>query len=392
VSVQNPILSDARLRAEIEHCESCETKPCKAACPADCSPADFLRAARIGEPSDFARAAAEILTMNPLGGVCGVLCPDRHCMAACSRAKFDRPVEIPSAQATIVAKVRALGVEPRLPAPPPNGRSVAVVGAGPAGLAAAAVLARKGYAATVFERTAQAGGCHHMVLRCGWAEPARTAEVSTPSIAGGAGGPYSAGMNVIKRAVRHARLSRMSGQTDDLPSPPFMVLFINSICYIHKFDGVRPLVRRGTPARDWAPYEAKIAKRITEPEKFLGGAFPAELLSKYKGHYEELFKLYQDNIELVYHEKHFVIDTDLQALGIKSNRQVATLEKLIGFLSDEQRAPAARKLLARYSSEQFTTAQQWQEWFAKNKDRIYFSDTAGFKFALIPDGYPAVKR
>jgi hypothetical protein len=169
-------------------------------------------------------------------------------------------------------------------------------------------------------------------------------------------------------------------------------LFINSICYIHKFDGVRPLVRRGTPARDWAPYEAKIAKRITEPEKFLGGAFPAELLSKYKGHYEELFKLYQDNIELVYHEKHFVIDTDLQALGIKSNRQVATLEKLIGFLSDEQRAPAARKLLARYSSEQFTTAQQWQEWFAKNKDRIYFSDTAGFKFALIPDGYPAVKR
>ncbi len=41
----NPILTDTQLRAEIEKCEFCEEKPCKEACPCDCSPADFIMAA-----------------------------------------------------------------------------------------------------------------------------------------------------------------------------------------------------------------------------------------------------------------------------------------------------------------------------------------------------------
>jgi hypothetical protein len=171
-------------------------------------------------------------------------------------------------------------------------------------------------------------------------------------------------------------------------------LFINSICYIHKFDGVQPLVRDGPSARDWAPYEARISKLFNEAEKEqdLPRVFPAEILAKYKGDSEALYRYYQDNIELVRREKFWVLDADLQALGIVSNRQTATLEKLIALLSDEAKAPAAKKLLARYTSEKFTTPQQWQEWFAKNKDRIYFSDTGGYKFAVIPEGYPAVKR
>ena len=58
-------LTDAQLRAELNRCEYCEEKPCKEACPADCSPADFIMAARVGEKSDYRRAAALIMGSNP---------------------------------------------------------------------------------------------------------------------------------------------------------------------------------------------------------------------------------------------------------------------------------------------------------------------------------------
>jgi len=154
----NPLfLSDAQLAAEVARCEYCSEKPCKAACPADCSPADFIMAIRVGEPQDFARAAGMVMAANPLGGVCGAVCPDTHCMAACARATFDRPVEIPAVQAAIVARARALGVMPEFAPLGPSGQQVAVVGGGPAGAGAAAVLAQAGCAVTVFER-ADAGG------------------------------------------------------------------------------------------------------------------------------------------------------------------------------------------------------------------------------------------
>jgi NADPH-dependent glutamate synthase beta subunit-like oxidoreductase/dihydroorotate dehydrogenase/Pyruvate/2-oxoacid:ferredoxin oxidoreductase delta subunit len=152
------ILSVAQLEAEMARCEYCEAKPCRQACPADCSPADFIMAARGGEPSDFRRAAALIMAANPLGGVCGAVCPETHCMAACARAGFDRPVEIPAVQAAIIARARALGVMPRLKPTPSSGRRVAVVGSGPAGLGAAALLAQHGCAVTVFEAGRRPGG------------------------------------------------------------------------------------------------------------------------------------------------------------------------------------------------------------------------------------------
>ena len=68
-------LTAAQLQAELNRCEYCEEKPCQAACPADCSPADFIMAARMGAPSDYRRAGALIMGANPLGWVCGVVCP-----------------------------------------------------------------------------------------------------------------------------------------------------------------------------------------------------------------------------------------------------------------------------------------------------------------------------
>jgi dihydropyrimidine dehydrogenase (NAD+) subunit PreA len=155
-------LTDAQLASEIARCEYCAEKPCKGACPADCSPADFIMAAKVGAPSDYRRAAALIMAANPLGGVCGVVCPDTHCMRACARATFDTPIEIPAVQATIIARARELGVMPTPERPGTSGGRVAVVGAGPAGCGAAAVLARNGYRVDLLE-AGHAGGMASLI-------------------------------------------------------------------------------------------------------------------------------------------------------------------------------------------------------------------------------------
>ncbi len=158
-SPDNAILTDAQLRIEIGKCEYCADKPCQAACPCHCSPADFIMAARLGAPSDYRRATAEIMSMNPLGGICGQVCPDRFCMAACVHKHLDAPLNIPAIQATIVARARTLGVMPAFRGVEPNGRKIAIVGGGPAGLAAAAMLGQHGYAAHIFDRDAAGGMC-----------------------------------------------------------------------------------------------------------------------------------------------------------------------------------------------------------------------------------------
>ncbi len=136
-SKDSPLLTDAQLKSELEKCEFCVEKPCKTACPCDLSPADFIMAARVGAPEDYGRAAAAIMSKNPLGGICGMVCPDHFCVQACVHDHFAAPVSIPAVQATIVAKARELGVMPTFKKAKPTGKKVAIVGSGPAGLAAA---------------------------------------------------------------------------------------------------------------------------------------------------------------------------------------------------------------------------------------------------------------
>ena len=110
------------------------------------------------QKSDIEKSANLIMSSNPLGGICGAVCPDWFCMKACSKKLFDGPINIPMVQAAIVQKAKELNVMPKFKKPKLNGKRVGIVGAGPAGLTAAVVLARLGYKIDIHEKEKKAGG------------------------------------------------------------------------------------------------------------------------------------------------------------------------------------------------------------------------------------------
>ena len=156
-------MTPAQLQTELLRCEYCEEKPCREACPAHCSPADFIMAARIGRESDLRRSAGEIMRANPLGGICGMVCPDTLCMAACTRKKFDGAINIPLLQASIINEAKKIGGIPEFSTPVPGGQKVAVIGGGPAGLGAAAALAQMGHQVEILEASNRLGGMVNLI-------------------------------------------------------------------------------------------------------------------------------------------------------------------------------------------------------------------------------------
>ena len=168
---------------------------------------------------------------------------------------------------------------------------------------------------------------------------------------------------------------------------PGKCFLLNCICYIRKFDGTRPLVRVRTQARLSAVHLALFSRGVRDPN-FRTSLFAPELLAKSKGDADALAKCYQDNLELIYYDKVFRVDEDLRLLGLKSNRKLETLQRLIELLADPPPAPAAGKALRRYTRESLETPQAWRAWFEKNRGRIYFTDVGGYKFLVTPEGYP----
>jgi len=167
---------------------------------------------------------------------------------------------------------------------------------------------------------------------------------------------------------------------------PGKKLFINCICYIKKFKGKGPLIRRRSSHRKNALRLAPLINRIDD-KNFFSSVFSEELQKKYGNDPEGLVNYYKENLELVYRDGGFRVDRELESLGIDSNRKLDTLERLIELLRDDSKAAKARGLLLRYTSETFETRAEWREWFEKNRARMFFSDVGGYKFFVVPEGY-----
>ncbi|MBN1899612.1 MAG: FAD-dependent oxidoreductase [Spirochaetes bacterium] len=159
----NYFFSEAQFKYQVEKCEYCEHKNCTEKCPANCSPMDFIKAASVGEPSDIKRSAALIMQMNPFGGVCGMTCPERHCMSGCTKKEWDASIDIPDIQSSIIEQAHKLKVFPGFKKPVLNHKKIAIIGSGPAGLSAAAYLAQKGFSVELFEKEEKAGGYINLI-------------------------------------------------------------------------------------------------------------------------------------------------------------------------------------------------------------------------------------
>ncbi|MEM7720701.1 MAG: NAD(P)-dependent oxidoreductase [Pseudomonadota bacterium] len=130
--------------------------PCITACPTAIDIPLFIRQIQAGQPEG---AAKTIFDQNILGGMCARVCPtETLCEEACVReAAEGKPVEIGRLQRFATDAIMSRGVHPFERAAP-TGKRVAVVGAGPAGLACAHRLAMKGHDVVIFDAKEKPGG------------------------------------------------------------------------------------------------------------------------------------------------------------------------------------------------------------------------------------------
>jgi glutamate synthase (NADPH) small chain len=142
------------VREQAARCMGCGVPFCHSGCPLGNLVPDWNELVRTGR---FREAADRLHETNNFPEFTGMLCP-APCEEACVLALNDDPVTIKQVELAIVERAFASGWVRARPAATSSGRTVAVVGSGPAGLAAAQELARAGHGVTVFERDDLPGG------------------------------------------------------------------------------------------------------------------------------------------------------------------------------------------------------------------------------------------
>jgi glutamate synthase (NADPH/NADH) small chain len=137
-------------------CLDCGNPYCEWKCPVHNYIPNWLELIRQGRLFEAAELSHQT---NPLPEICGRVCPqDRLCEGACTLNDEFGAVTIGSIEKYITDTALAQGWRPNLAGVIPTGKRVAVIGAGPAGLACADVLARQGITAVVFDRHPEIGG------------------------------------------------------------------------------------------------------------------------------------------------------------------------------------------------------------------------------------------
>ncbi|WP_282118674.1 NAD(P)-dependent oxidoreductase [Ruegeria atlantica] len=152
----HPPLAPHEAAVAADRCYFCYDAPCVTACPTDIDIPLFMRQIQAGQPE---AAGETILAQNILGGMCARVCPtETLCEEICVRETAEgSPVEIGRLQRYATDSVMVGGSHPFQRAAP-TGKTVAVIGAGPAGLACAHRLAMFGHDVVIHESRPKPGG------------------------------------------------------------------------------------------------------------------------------------------------------------------------------------------------------------------------------------------
>ena len=158
-----PALTPTQALLEAERCLYCYDAPCATACPTSIDVPSFIK--RIAD-GNLRGSAHTILESNPLGGMCARVCPTENlCEAVCVRnTQEDRPVAIGRLQRHAVDALMESARPQLFTRAAATGKKVAVVGAGPAGLACAHTLARLGHSVTLLDARPKTGGLNEYGL------------------------------------------------------------------------------------------------------------------------------------------------------------------------------------------------------------------------------------
>jgi hypothetical protein len=192
--------------------------------------------------------------------------------------------------------------------------------------------------------------------------------------------------------------------------------FVNSVCYIRRYDGQKPVVRKAGVGftRDGALWYAHYLRNLLDEDAFKRGlpeslrndpeqyaryrkavlkgfeqSYPEEIRRRF-GHDPEKYIVWvKENLEFLrfegeeYEEK-LQVDEDVKGLG-PSNRKIELLDKCIGMLEQGDQLDRARRVLKRYTTEDFADAKGWRKWLEAHRDRLFFTDVGGFRFMVAPD-------
>lgn len=140
---------------EASRCLHCKNAKCVQGCPVSINIPDFIAAVKEGE---FEKAYQVIGQSSALPAVCGRVCPqESQCEGKCIRGIKGDPVSIGKLERFVADWAKENGIKPQT-AKERNGKKVAVIGAGPAGLTCAGDLAKLGYEVKIFEALHKAGG------------------------------------------------------------------------------------------------------------------------------------------------------------------------------------------------------------------------------------------
>jgi glutamate synthase (NADPH/NADH) small chain len=152
---QLPPLTSNAAAIEADRCLYCYDAPCTHACPTHINIPRFIKKISTG---NLRGSAATIFASNLLGATCARVCPVQElCEGACVLGAEHKPIAIGRLQRFAMDYAREHGNYPSVQAAP-TGRSIAVVGSGPAGLSCAGTLAMLGYAVTIIEQRTLPGG------------------------------------------------------------------------------------------------------------------------------------------------------------------------------------------------------------------------------------------